>query len=215
MIHRTRMKFCGMRSLHDVECAFNAGADAVGFVFHPASRRHVAAEDVRAWLADAPPLLHHFFLFMNADAAAVQAVLDQVQPHYLQFHGDESPEFCAQFGLPWAKALPMGDPATAREVAREHHAASLFLADSHGGRETSGGSGKTFDWVHIANLPPRTLIAGGLHPENVGALVRQWRPWGVDVSSGIEDTPGCKSARRMEAFAQAVRTADAEIVPSH
>lgn len=214
-MHRTRIKFCGMRSLQDVESAFAAGADAVGFVFHPASRRNVQAAEVRAWLADAPPLLHRVFLFMDAQDTFVRSVLDTVRPDYLQFHGDETPEFCAQFEAPWIKALPMGNPLQAAQTITEHSRASMFLADSHGGAERSGGSGKTFDWELIATLPQRTLIAGGLDPDNVGTLVRQWRPWAVDVSSGIEDTPGCKSARRMEAFAQAVRSADAEIEPSH
>ncbi len=214
-MHRTRMKFCGMRSLPDIEAAFAAGADAVGFVFHRASRRHVEAQDVRSWLADAPPLLHRVFLFMDAPVSDVEEVLSVVQPDYLQFHGEESPEYCEQFALPWIKALPMGNPEQAESMLKAHASASMFLADSHGGAERSGGSGKTFDWDRIEMLPARTLIAGGLDPDNVGALVRQWRPWAVDVSSGIEDTPGCKSARRMEAFAQAVRRAEAEIEPSH
>lgn len=214
-MHRTRMKFCGMRSLADVEAAFSAGADAVGFVFHPASRRHVEATEVRAWMTDAPPLLHSVFLFMDAPADYVQEVLAVVAPDYLQFHGEESPDYCTQFGLPWIKALPMGNPGLAAAMVETHAAARMFLADSHGGTERSGGSGKTFDWDRIETLPARTLIAGGLDPDNVGALIRQWRPWGVDVSSGIEDTPGRKSARRMEAFAQAVRRAEAEIEPSH
>ena len=210
---RTRIKFCGLRSPADIEAAANAGADAVGFVFHPASKRHVQAADVAAWWRDAPPFLASVFLFMDASAEAVDAVLQQVQPDYLQFHGDESPNFCAGFGRPWIKALPMGDPARGRAMAAAHHAAAALLSDSHGGAQRSGGSGHAFDWGQLAGLPPRLIVAGGLDASRVGALIRAHRPWGVDVSSGIVDTPGRKSALRMEAFAAAVREADAASPP--
>lgn len=208
-ILRTRIKFCGLRSAADIDAAHAAGADAVGFVFHPGSKRHVAARDVAHWLRDLPPLMQSVFLFMDAPAADVAAVLQVVSPDLLQFHGQESAHYCAQFSCPWIKALPMGAAAQVPDITAEHQDAAAFLADSHGGTHRGGGTGSGFDWSLIPNLPRRTLIAGGLQPDNVGALIRQYRPWAVDVSSGIESTPGCKSPRRMRAFAQAVREADA------
>lgn len=207
---RTRIKFCGMCSAQDMSDAARAGADAVGFVFHAKSVRNVQAHDVARWLKDSPPLLNRVFLFMNPQADDVRRVLDQVRPDYLQFHGDESADFCAQFGLPWAKALPMGDPPKAQSMITECRGAAFFLADSHGGTNRSGGSGHGFDWDQIAGLPKKTMIAGGLAADNVGELIRLWQPWGVDVSSGIEDAPGQKSARKMEHFAAVVREADAK-----
>lgn len=208
---RTRIKFCGMRSHADMVAAAEAGADAVGFVFHPASKRHVQASDVRAWLQDRPPCLDTVFLFMNAEADVVSAVLDQVLPDYLQFHGSENGHFCRQFGQPWLKALPMGAPDSVAPILVDCADAAGFLADSHGGPSSSGGSGHGFDWSLIANLPSHTFIAGGLDPENVSALVREHQPWGVDVSSGIEDAPGQKSALKMQAFARAVYETDAAL----
>lgn len=208
---RTRIKFCGLRSAEDLAAAARAGADAVGFVFHPGSPRSVEAAAVRLWLRDTPPWMHSVFLFMNAPDARIRQVLDQVQPDYLQFHGQESPADCVRYGLPWIKALPMGAPEEARKMQQEHSQAALFLADSHGGERRSGGSGHPFDWSLIATLPQSTLIAGGLHADNVGPLIRGHRPWGVDVSSGIEIEPGRKSPPKMESFVEAVRAADADL----
>lgn len=205
---RTRIKFCGMCSAQDVENAAKAGADAVGFVFHEKSPRNVCAESVADWFKSSPPLMSRVFLFMNAPEGEVRRVIDRVQPDYLQFHGEESAEFCAQFGLPWIKALPMGAPSRAQAMSSECKDAAFFIADSHGGGNHSGGSGQGFNWELIPSLPAQTMIAGGLSIDNVGDLVRHWRPWGVDVSSGIEEAPGQKSALKMERFAAAVRDAD-------
>lgn len=209
---RTRIKYCGLTRPEDLDLCGQLGIDAVGFVFHPTSARAVHASDVRAWLVDKPAFVQAVFLFMDPQPGQVQAVLDQVQPEYLQFHGRESADFCASFGLPWIKALPMGAPELANALQEDHVGrAALWLADSHGGAHASGGSGHRFDWTQIPQLPPQTLIAGGLSLSNVGDLITRHHPWGIDLSSGIEEHPGIKSARKMVDFAAAVRMADAAV----
>nr|MBV6631124.1 phosphoribosylanthranilate isomerase [Oceanococcus sp. HetDA_MAG_MS8] len=209
---RTRIKYCGLTRPEDLELCGQLGIDAVGFVFHPKSKRAVAAKEVKSWLQHRPALTHTVFLFMDPDAAQVHTVLDQVQPDYLQFHGRESADFCAAFGLPYIKALPMGNPEQAAAFQADHAGrAAFWLADSHGGAHASGGSGHRFDWAQIPELPAQSLIAGGLRIDNVGELIRTHHPWGIDLSSGIEEHPGIKSARKMVDFAAAVRLADAAV----
>lgn len=209
---RTRIKYCGLTRPEDLELCGRLGIDAVGFVFHPTSKRAVLAADVQSWLQDKPAFVQAVFLFMDPQPEQVQAVLEHVQPDFLQFHGQESADFCAGFGLPWIKALPMGHAALATSLRADHAGrAALWLADSHGGAHASGGSGHSFDWSQIPQLPEQTLIAGGLSLDNVGRLISQHRPWGIDLSSGIEEHPGIKSARKMVDFAAAVRLADAAV----
>ena len=207
---RTRIKLCGLGSAQDLAQAAELGVDMVGFVFHPRSPRNVSPADVAAWLRDKPALVHSVFLFMDPEPAAVHAVLDTVTPDFLQFHGAESAPFCRQFGLDYFKALAMGAPEGAAQTLAEHQRCKLWVADSHGGAVRSGGSGQRFDWLRLNELPRQVLVAGGLNPGNVTELIQQHRPWGVDVSSGIESAPGVKCARKMQAFVRAVWAADAD-----
>lgn len=212
---RTRIKFCGLTRSEDVAEACALGVDAVGFVFAARSRRRVssaAAADLRDGLH---PFVDAVALFMGNPAEEVRAVIAAVRPTFLQFHGDEDDTFCADFGLPYLKAIAMGGDAVVDGVAvlRRYPRAAGFLFDSNASGQ-AGGSGHTFDWSRIPrDFAKPYLLAGGLHPDNVFDAIRATGCWGVDVSSGIEasgieSTPGIKDAVRMRRFVREVQRAD-------
>lgn len=210
---RTRIKFCGIRRAADAARAVDLGVDAIGFVLVPASRRHIGAERAAAVRAKLPPLVSAVALFMDADARFVQQAIDTLCPDLLQFHGDESPEFCSSFGLPYIKAVAMTDGSNdLRRAARQYRSAGALLLDSHA-PGTMGGSGKAFDWSRVRPTGRALILAGGLTPQNVGRGIRTLQPYAVDVSSGIESRPGVKDAAKMQAFVDAVRRADRSVQP--
>lgn len=204
-----RVKCCGMTRVEDAMLAAELGADAIGLIFTARSRRRVGIDQARAIVRALPPMVTTVALFMDEDAAFVDEVIASVQPALLQFHGAERDDWCAQFGRPYLKAVAMGEGGDALPRLRAFPGAAGLVLDGHGLGE-AGGSGKTFDW----SLMPRDLaqpliLAGGLHAGNVTEAIRIARPWGVDVSSGIESAPGIKDPARLAAFLAAVRAADA------
>ncbi|MEY4642540.1 MAG: hypothetical protein RLZZ227_2534 [Pseudomonadota bacterium] len=204
--HRTRVKICGITRLEDGLAAAAAGADAVGFVFYDKSSRAVSAEQAQAISAALPPFVTRVGLFVNADAAHVQAVLSSVALDLLQFHGDESAEYCAQFGRPYLKALRMREGVDLRAALKTYESAQGLLVDAWH-EQQFGGTGAVFDWSLLASLPESRgiILAGGLHAENVAEAIRQVQPWAVDVSSGVETAPGQKSAGLIQRFMNNVR----------
>ncbi|TAM61641.1 MAG: phosphoribosylanthranilate isomerase [Rhodanobacter sp.] len=201
----TRIKCCGMTRVEDALLAARLGADAIGLVFTARSKRQVTMARARQIAAAMPPFVASVALFMDDDASLVRQVIDQIQPTLLQFHGGETDGWCMQFGRPFLKAIAMGEGAAALPRLRDYpHAAGLLL-DGHDPGE-AGGSGKAFDWSLLpTDLAQPVILAGGLHPGNVGQAVRAARPWAVDVASGIEISPGIKDAAKMAAFIAAVR----------
>ncbi|WP_049622913.1 phosphoribosylanthranilate isomerase [Frateuria defendens] len=209
MTTRTRIKCCGMTRVEDARLAAQLGADAVGVVFTARSRRQVAIGQARAIVAAVPPFVATVALFMDDAPELVEEVIDRVRPSLLQFHGNESDDWCAQFGRPYLKAIAMGEGAAALPRLRAYPRAAGLLLDGHGLGE-AGGSGKAFDWSLMpADLDQPLILAGGLHAGNVAEAVRIARPWAVDVASGIESEPGIKDPDKMAAFIRAVRDADA------
>ncbi len=205
----TRIKCCGMTRAGDALLAARLGADAIGLVFTPRSRRQVTLARAREIVAALPPFVVTVALFMDDEASLVRQVLDEVRPTLLQFHGNESDAWCAQFGHPFLKAIAMGEGVAALPRLREYPQAAGLLLDGHAAGE-AGGSGRTFDWSLLPDgLAQPLVLAGGLHAGNVGEAVRAARPWAVDVASGVESAPGIKDPARLEAFIRAVREADA------
>ncbi len=203
-ISRTRVKICGITRPEDGAMAASLGADAIGLVFHRPSPRCVDAATAQQIVAALPPFIATVGLFMNAEPAAVHAVLSQVPVQLLQFHGDEEAAYCAAFGLPYLKAVPMGADGDVRDYEQRFADAAGLLLDSHGGNKM-GGSGQGFDWAKIPTERHKPLIlAGGLNPSNVAAAIRQVRPQAVDVSSGVETAKGIKDAELMRAFFRGV-----------
>ena len=207
---RTRIKICGITRSHDARAAAEAGADAIGLVFYPPSPRYVSSERAVEIRDALPPFVQTVALFVNADAAQVAQVLQRVRPALLQFHGEESAEFCAQFGVPFVKAYRMrsgGSAPAALEYLRPFSRAAAWLYDSY--VPEYGGVGESFDWSLLPAAHERPLIlSGGLSPQNIAAAIRRVRPWGVDVSSGVETAKGIKDAAKIAAFITEVRNAD-------
>lgn len=205
---RTRVKVCGITRTEDARAAAQAGADAIGLVFYPPSPRFLSVERARSIRDALPPFVQTVALFVNADAAQVAQVIGRVHPAMLQFHGEETPAFCGQFGLPYIKACRVGAGVDLLEYLRPFSAAAGWLLDAH--VEEYGGVGATFDWALVPERLERPLVlSGGLTPGNVGAAVRRIRPWAVDVSSGVESAKGIKDAARIASFIAEVRNADA------
>ena len=204
----TRIKFCGMTRAQDIALACELRVDAIGLVFAQRSSRRLEVGPAVALRGQVVDGIDVVALFMDNDASLVQRVIDEVRPTLLQFHGNEDEAFCRSFGVPYLKAIAMGGEVGPDALSHHPHAFALLL-DSHaaGG---AGGTGERFDWSRIPRDVGRPfLLAGGLHPDNVFEAVRAVRPWGVDVSSGIESAPGEKDEAKMRRFVGEVRRADA------
>jgi len=206
---RTRIKFCGITRAEDARVAAALGVDALGFVFVPGSPRCLTLHAAAAIREQLPPLISVVTLLQNPNSDEVWETIDAMQPHLLQFHGEETAQFCASFGMPYLKAVAMRGPQRPlAEVAADYADAAALLLDGHAAGEL-GGQGKTFDWADIAaGVKIPLILAGGLNPENVATAVRTARPYAVDVSSGIESKPGIKDSGKMETFVRHVRDAD-------
>jgi len=204
---RTRVKICGITRPGDGIAAAQAGADAIGLVFYPKSPRYLSAERAVEIRDALPPFVQTVALFVNADAAQVSQVLGRVKPSVLQFHGDETPEFCGQFGAPFVKACRIRPGVDAAQYLQPYSRATAWLVDSF--VPEYGGVGESFDWSLVPHGLARPLIlSGGLDAGNVARAIRAVHPWGVDVSSGVESAKGIKDAGKMAAFVAEVRNAD-------
>ena len=205
---RTRIKFCGMTRPGDVRLAVELGVDAIGLVFAPGSPRCLDAARAEPLRQAIPPLVHAVALFMDNPGSEVEALVRQLKPDLLQFHGSESDAFCRSFGIPFIKTVAMGGGASDAATARKRYpSASAFLLDGHGPGQP-GGRGERFDWTTIPPLGKPVFLAGGLSAANVAQAIPPARPNAVDVSSGIESAPGTKDGDKMQQFVDEVRRAD-------
>jgi len=204
---RTRVKICGITRPGDGVAAAQAGADAIGLVFYPKSPRYLSVERAVEIRDALPPFVQTVALFVNPDPAQVAQVLGRVKPGLLQFHGEETPEFCGQFGVPFVKACRIKPGVDALQYLQPFSRAAAWLVDSF--VPEYGGVGESFDWSLVPRGAARPLIlSGGLDQGNVAKAIRAVHPWGVDVSSGVESAKGIKDAGKMAAFVAEVRNAD-------
>lgn len=204
---RTRIKICGLTRQEDIDAAIAVGADAIGFVLWEGSRRAVTADQLALLASQLPPFVARVGLFVNPTPQHVEQCLPWLD--VLQFHGDEAPLDCAAFGKPWFKALRMKEGIDLFHEAERYAQAHALLLDAWV-PDQPGGTGQRFDWQRIpSSLASSIILAGGLMADNVGAAIRQVNPYAVDVSGGVEAGPGIKSTAAMQAFANAVRQADA------
>ena len=216
---RTRIKICGITREQDLHAAVHAGADALGFVFYPKSPRYVTPGRYGELARALPPFVNAVALFVNATEDEIRAVVAAGPVSLLQFHGDETPEACAQLAgavqRPFMRAFRVKPDTTAADLLEseaQYRAASPWftglLLDTY--VDAYGGAGKVFDWSLIPKeLAPRVVLSGGLSVHNVTGAVAQVRPFAVDISSGVEASKGIKDARLIDAFVDAVRAADA------
>jgi phosphoribosylanthranilate isomerase len=203
----TRVKICGITRVEDALEAAKQGSDAIGLVFYAASPRNVSNEVARAIVAALPPFVSVVGLFVNASRANIDAVLAEVRLDVLQFHGDETPDDCTQFNLPFLKAIRVNADTNLLQYANDFRHAQALLLDAHS-EAAYGGTGQTFDWNLIpAELSKPIILAGGLNADNVEQAIMQVKPYAVDVSGGVELSKGIKDADKIAAFMQGVRNA--------
>jgi phosphoribosylanthranilate isomerase len=205
---KTAVKICGITRVEDALTVARCGAHAIGLVFYRPSPRYVtpaqAAEIVRAL----PPFVTPVGLFVDAAAEEVLDVAARTRVRMLQFHGSETPRFCARFELPYLKAVQVRREVDLLQYARDFRSAKALLLDAYQ-EGLHGGTGAVFDWDLIPPaLPLPVVLSGGLHPDNVAEAIRRVRPCAVDVSSGVEAAKGIKDASKVEAFVNGVRNAD-------
>ncbi|MDD4881371.1 MAG: phosphoribosylanthranilate isomerase, partial [Gallionellaceae bacterium] len=208
---RTRIKICGITRVEDGLAAARLGADAIGLVFAEKSPRRVdlarAVEVARAL----PPFVATVALFVNPDPAEVAAVVRDLRPSLLQFHGEETAEFCRAFATPYLKAIRVRPETDLLQCASDFADAAGLLLDAYT-PVAHGGTGHRFDWSLIPErLPLPVVLAGGLEAGNVAEAVRQVRPWAVDVSSGVEAAKGIKDAAKVAAFINEVMNVDLQL----
>lgn len=214
-IRRTRVKICGIRTALDARVAAAAGADAIGLVFYGPSPRHVTVDEAAQVAGSLPPYVMSVGLFVDAPAQQVREVLSEVPLDLLQFHGSETPAYCAQFDKPFVQAVrvrPGVDLLQSHQQSMAHRPLARGLLVDAFVPGQHGGTGQSFDWSLIpASLRGEVILSGGLTPDNVGDAVRRMRPWAVDVSSGVErksGQKGVKDPRLIEQFIEEVHLAD-------
>ncbi|HEV2327534.1 MAG TPA: phosphoribosylanthranilate isomerase [Verrucomicrobiae bacterium] len=202
----TKVKICGITNAADAQAAVGAGADALGFIFYEKSPRYVRLED--AWLIsrELAPFIIRVGVFVNAPEEFVFSAIRECGLTLLQFHGDEPPEYCGQFGLMNMKAFRVHGEDTLEQIPK--YATDAYLLDAYSST-TFGGTGEKFNWdlaVEARKFGKPIFLAGGLTPENVADAIRKVQPFGVDVSSGVESAPGLKDHDKIRAFITAARS---------
>jgi len=225
-VHRTRIKICGITRPEDAAAAAAAGADAIGMVFYAKAPRCIAIDRAKEILGLLPPFVTPVGLFVDAEANEVQRIAGELHLRHIQLHGHEPPTRAKELGaFQIIKAMRVDDSFGETLSTWRRGAKDLSLTNFRGivletgGTREAGGSGVANDWAKVLNHReagafeglPQLIAAGGLTPETVGDVVRQLRPWAVDISSGVECSKGIKSVERIHAFVRAVREADEEI----
>jgi phosphoribosylanthranilate isomerase len=200
---RTRVKICGITRCEDAGLAVDSGADAIGLVFYSKSPRFVSNSQAAEISLSVPAFVTTVALFKDADVAFVESVLQQVEVDLLQFHGSETADFCEQFDRPYIKALGMKSPECDLNYlnanVQKYQSAKALLLDGHAPGE-AGGTGETFDWSCIGSVKKPIVLAGGLTADNVKQAIETVHPYAVDVSSGVESSPGIKDKDKISAF---------------
>ncbi len=204
---RTRVKICGITRIEDAQLVIDAGVDAIGLVFYAKSPRFVTNTQAAEISQFIPAFVSRVALFKDAEKQMIESVLQQVEIDLIQFHGSEPADFCEQFDRPYIKALGM--KTAERDVdylitsAEKYQSAKALLLDAHAPGE-AGGTGETFDWTSIATIKKPVVLAGGLTVDNVKQAINIVHPFAVDVSSGVESSPGIKDKEKVTAFMQQV-----------
>lgn len=207
---RTRVKICGITNVEDAIGVVESGADAIGLVFYPPSPRAVTIEQAVAIVKKIPAFITVVALFVNAEQKEVQSVIEAVKVDLLQFHGDETPDYCASFNRPFIKALRVQPQTNLLQYATDFSMSKGLLLDAFS-EGLPGGTGKVFDWTLIPQqFPLPIILAGGLDATNVLAAIEQVKPFAVDVSGGVELSKGKKDAFKLRAFMQQVNQSSVE-----
>jgi phosphoribosylanthranilate isomerase len=205
---RTRVKICGLTRIEDAQAAARLGVDAIGLVFYPPSPRNIDLGQARSIVDALPPFVTVVGLFVNENPQRIMKVLNSVPIDLLQFHGEESPNYCEGFDRPYIKAIRMKTGTNLQQVASAYRSSSGLLLDADD-PTAKGGTGKGFDWAMIPpGCPLPVILAGGLKPDNVRDALLRVLPYGLDVSSGVEVAKGIKDTDKMAAFIKEVQDFD-------
>ena len=209
---RTRVKVCGITSAKDAALAIEAGADALGFIHYPASKRHIAIDTIASICATLPPFVSLVALVVDPDASLIEKMSCQTPIHCFQFHGNESPEFLAQMTMPYYKKISL-DKLCFDQAVINYPKAQALLADTPTPLgAVPGGTGTSFDWSHTKRTSNTPLIlAGGLGPDNIIQAILQTHPYAVDVNSGVEQAPGIKDKDKLRQLINNLRQADQQM----
>lgn len=205
-----RVKICGITNTGDAKNVCDSGADAIGLVFYEKSPRNVSIKLANEICESLPPFVTTVGLFLDASKDFVDSVLANVPLDLLQFHGSEKPEYCSSFNRPYIKAVGMKDLSETEfiEYADKFKDAKAFLVDSHSTGK-AGGTGETFNWDSTPqNYTKPIILAGGLNPNNIGSAIRQVNVYGIDLSSGVESSPGIKDKQMINQLMNEVRRAE-------
>jgi phosphoribosylanthranilate isomerase len=206
---RTRIKICGITRLEDAKAAIHAGCDALGFVFYKESPRYIALTAFKALASELPPFVTKVGLFVNADAAYIKEAIQSGFVNVIQFHGDETPDFCRQFKFPYIKAIAVSASVDLVQYEKNFYDAEALLLDA-AHEYLKGGTGHTFDWNLIPlSLSKPIVLAGGLTVYSVKEAIKKVKPYAVDVSGGVEESKGIKDSRKIHEFIK--ETQDAAI----
>ncbi len=203
-----KIKICGITNLEDAEAAVAAGADALGFVFYAQSPRYIEPAVAKRIIAQLPPFVLSIGVFVNHDQETIRNLVDECGLAFAQLHGDETPTFCESLGRPVLRALRLHDRGSLLALAEYKGRVGVrgFVVDAYSS-DAYGGTGQTVDWSlarEVAQAAP-ILLAGGLTPGNVQDAIQHVHPYGVDISSGVEERPGKKDHEKVRAFTHAVR----------
>ena len=205
---RTRVKICGITNLSDAQSAVEAGCDALGFVFYSKSPRAVTPEQAAEIIANVPAFVTSVALFVNESSEIVNQVIAKTGIDLLQFHGDESAEFCSTFSRPYIKALRMKPELDLTAQFETYASSQGILLDAYT-PGIPGGTGEMFDWSRIpAERATKIILAGGLSTDNVANAITQVSPYAVDVSGGVEASKGIKDSNKMTDFMSEVYRAN-------
>lgn len=205
---RIRVKICGITRLEDAMVAVHHGVDALGFILWPESDRYISPEEAGQIVRYLPPFVQAVGVFVNPDKSWVEVASAAAGLDLLQFHGDESPDFCSQFRLPYIKAVRVRTGLDLLQYALRYEESKGLLLDTYAVGKP-GGTGRSFDWKLIpSELSLPWILSGGLHPDNVVDAIEQTHPLALDVSSGVEIAKGVKDANKISAFMQGVRSCE-------
>ncbi len=205
---RTRVKICGITREKDAVSAIEQGVDALGFVFYEPSPRYVDIKKAIEISNFVPPFVSIVGLFVDAENSFITRVLENVRIDSLQFHGNENAETCMQYNRPWIKAIKVGPDLNLEKVASSYNNARGLLFDTFN-PDLHGGTGTTFDWSVIPpDIAKRSILAGGLNVQNVSEAIKTVKPFAVDVSGGVESSPGIKDSKKIARFMDAVSSGE-------
>ncbi len=217
MYQRTRIKMCGTTSIEDAHKAVELGIDALGFIFVSTSQRFIAVEKAREITKSLPPFVNKVGVFVNEGSTEIEEIVDYLGLDAVQLHGDEGPDFCEKVvrAVPSCtviKAFRVGEHSREDDFLPYYNCVSGFALDTYV-KDQEGGTGVSFDWKILPrlNLQMPYILAGGLHSENIGEALQLASPYGVDVNSGVEISPGIKDHEKLQRFVERVTAFDASL----